>query len=107
MNIRQHNIIIKSNFRFTLFLTIFILAIIIIFTGITGIGSMDSSAELLSENQYHQITIDYGDNLWEIAEDYSPEKTDIRKFIYEIKKINNIDENDIIPGKKLLIPIYN
>ncbi|RCW51637.1 MULTISPECIES: cell division suppressor protein YneA [Halanaerobium] len=47
-----------------------------------------------------------GESLWSIAAHYyETGKVDLRKMIYEIKKINNIDSAIITPGKELIIPL--
>ena len=46
------------------------------------------------ETEYDCNTITYtvspGETLWEIAEKYCPEDMDIREYIYEIEKLNDI-----------------
>lgn len=85
--------------------------IIIIFTLLIAIC-------IFSNNSYSNVKISYktiftskGDTLWSIAENeinnnnyYSNE--DIRKVVFELKKINNLDTNIIPEGVELKIPIY-
>lgn len=73
---------------------------------------------IFSNNSYSNVKVSYktiftskGDTLWSIAENeisnnnyYSNE--DIRKVVFEIKKINNLDTNIISEGTELKIPIY-
>lgn len=49
-------------------------------------------------------TVKTGDTLSEIAEKYKPKDMKLSNYIEEIKYKNNIG-NDIIQGKKLIIPI--
>lgn len=51
-----------------------------------------------------KVTVDEGDTLWKIAKEYKNENEDIRKVIYEIRKINKLDSAVIVPGQILLIP---
>lgn len=54
---------------------------------------------------YQRYVVSSGDTLWNIAKQYNTYK-DIRKTVYEIRKVNN--SNCIIkPGQVLLIPINN
>ncbi|SKA86677.1 LysM domain-containing protein [Caloramator quimbayensis] len=57
-----------------------------------------------AENTYTRVTIYKGDTLWKIAKEYGPKNKDIRKTIYEIKKINNLETSILIPGEQLIIP---
>lgn len=58
-----------------------------------------------SPEKYEMVMVSPGDTLWKIARrEYGPE-TDIRPIIYEIRKINNLDNAVIIrPGQVLLLP---
>ena len=73
---------------------------------------------IFSNNSYSNVKVSYktiftskGDTLWSIAENeinnnnyYSNE--DIRKVVFELKKINNLDTNILSEGTELKIPIY-
>ena len=59
---------------------------------------------------YKSITVNYGDNLWTIANDmYSSDHyDDINDYITEVCNINNLaDASDIIAGKSLIVPYYS
>lgn len=57
------------------------------------------------EVQYKTIQVDRGDTLWSIAEKYSG-NSDIRKYIYEVKKVNNLPSSQIFEGDELIVPVY-
>ncbi|WP_024834370.1 cell division suppressor protein YneA [Ruminiclostridium josui] len=57
-----------------------------------------------SDKQYITVTVGKGDSLWSIASKYGG-KTDIRKKIYLIKKINNMDSSDLRENVSLLVPV--
>ncbi|MEG0923490.1 MAG: LysM peptidoglycan-binding domain-containing protein [Anaerovoracaceae bacterium] len=90
--------IIKSKFRFTVFMVIVLLCI-------SGLLST-IFANSLTEQQYQQIEVTYGDTLWSIAESYMPTDQDIRKSIYEITKLNQVSADTLQSGQTLLIPVY-
>ena len=60
-------------------------------------------------NQEHEETIkvvvNSGESLWEIAGNNNPNKSDIRKLVYEIMEINNLNDGTIHAGQELLIPV--
>lgn len=43
-----------------------------------------------------------GDTLWSIATEYKHEKQDIREYVYQLRKLNNID-CIIYPGQEIKI----
>ena len=62
-----------------------------------------NSAYGCKETTYKVIRVCKGDTLWGIAEKYN-KGGDIRKYIYEIKKANNLVSSEIHAGEQLLIP---
>ena len=64
-----------------------------------------------TKTKYKIDFVSKGDTLWSIAEkeinnnDYYKGK-DIRKVIYEIKKLNNLSNNNLVEGTSLKIPTY-
>lgn len=61
------------------------------------------------KNQYivqtEKITVNNGDTLWNLARRYYDSNTDLRKVIFDIKKINNMSTSDIRPGQQIEIPL--
>lgn len=55
--------------------------------------------------KFKEIQIEYGDTIWDIAKNNISKGEDIRDYIYEIRKINNLDTANIYPGKIILVPI--
>lgn len=62
-----------------------------------------TSAHGFKEREYRTIIVKKGDTLWDIASEYS-KGYDIRKYIYEIKKANNLPDSSIYMGQELKIP---
>lgn len=54
------------------------------------------------EPTYRTIVIRNGDTLWNIAEKYNI-KGDIRHYIYNIKKLNNLSDSEVIEGMELKV----
>ena len=48
---------------------------------------------VVSENQ----------TLWDIASEYKPDGMDIREYIFELRKLNNLDDATIYPNQELTI----
>lgn len=65
--------------------------------------------EAATSNQkyYACITIDEDETLWTIAEEhYSEEYNSYQEYIDEVKFINNLTDDTIYRGAKLVIPYY-
>lgn len=62
-----------------------------------------TSAHGFKEKEYRTIIVKKGDTLWDIASQHSKDY-DIRKFIFEIKKANNLPDSAIYIGQELKIP---
>ncbi len=59
------------------------------------------------EVTYKNVQVERGQTLWNIAKNYSGHEKDPRKLVYQIKKINNIDNSILQPGQIIRIPINN
>lgn len=84
-------------------ITIAILAIILI--TIIGINKAYSKETI----EYKEEYIYSGDTLWSIAEKEAEENNyykeeDIRSIVFDLKKVNNIENTNLEVGQKILIP---
>ena len=93
---------VKSKFRFTLFLTVSILCVIIAGSTLLGLNNANAS----SMNQYYAVKVSVGDTLWDIAEEYGPEYQDVRKTVDEICQLNEMEASDLTVGEHILVPVY-
>ncbi|MBQ2937586.1 MAG: LysM peptidoglycan-binding domain-containing protein [Clostridia bacterium] len=79
-----------------------ILILLVAFTFIIQIFSEKENVKS-SEIEY---TISRGERLWDIAEEYKRPDQDIREYIYEIKKLNNMDTSTVYEGQTIKIIVY-
>jgi len=56
------------------------------------------------EPEYQSIIVNSGDTLWSIAERYGND-SNIREYIYNVKKINNLESSIVYENTAILIPI--
>ncbi len=90
-----------------------ILAITAAFVVIVGCTISDSFLSLAQEDNeiqgkfYKSITIEKGDTLWDIAEQYlTDDYTSVQEYVYALKEINNMKSDLIFAGDKLIVA-YN
>lgn len=88
---------------------IFGLSLVLIFCILFGVNNKKQNPEAATSNQkyYTCITIDEDETLWTIAEEhYSEEYDSYQEYIDEVKFINNLSDDTIYNGAKLVIPYY-
>ena len=81
-------------------LFIFSLVIIIIsLTAFSGIGEQP--------DEYNTVTVESGQTLWQIASNNYSSRYNLRKIIFEIREINNLDDVVLKTGQEIKLPIKN
>jgi len=94
---------IINRFRFYLFLLSVLIAINIFFY-----NCFVANAEgKMSEVEYKPVYIKEGDTLWSISKEYLIDDMDIRQYIDEVIRYNNLESAMIKPGQVILMPIYD
>ena len=78
--------------RFLISITILIALIITLFSNCLAGKNVETEDYIVTN----------GDTLWSIATEYKHEKQDIREYVYQLRKLNNID-CIIYPGQVLKI----
>lgn len=80
--------------RFILAVTILMVLIITLFSHCSAMPK---------NNEIESITISTGDTLWSIASEYKKPGQDVREYIYELRKLNNLTDCTIYPGQEIQI----
>lgn len=108
----KRNRIIKRNriVKRRIYLTILSACVIII--GGFIFGSIFSSAKNPASDSsqckyYKSITIEKGDSLWSIAEEYCDDCNDTKTYISEVKQLNGLASDIIHEGQHLIISYYD
>lgn len=94
---------IVNKTRFITFLVISITIILVLISALFKIGKAYS----VTYTQYINIEVRTGDTLWDIARKNNSRKEDIRKLVYKIMKLNDLDTAKIKPGDIIKVPIYS
>ena len=92
---------IRSGIRFSLFIAISIIVVVIISNAFLGLNDASS----LTEYEYKEIEIYQGDTLWDIAGEYMDGYKDIRRAVYILKEINGIEACELRTGQTILVPV--
>lgn len=98
---RKYKIISKVRFYSFLITILAICSIVII-----SFFARRSVHSLSYDIEYHQVEVVKGDTLWNIALSYLTEGIDVRKLIYDINELNEIESSYIYPGDIIKIPKY-
>ena len=76
-----------------------------------GIRSLASSGDdQLKFKYYTQVTVAYGETLWDLSDDYIDyeEYKDKTEYVEEVQSINHLVEEDTIrAGQTLIVPYYS
>jgi hypothetical protein len=93
---------IKSHFRFITFL------IIVLLLGTYFVGSLLdlTVADSVDHSHYTTITVASGDTIWSLAESHA-DGQDVRRVVYDIRELNQLDDCEITSGEHLMIPVYD
>ena len=66
----------------------------------------NSSAATSDTRYYTSITIEKDDTLWSIARSYAPEGIDTGRYVNDIRRVNNLHNDNITAGCSLIIYYY-
>ena len=87
---------LKNKRRFAAF--IIFIVMVTVFTGMIANAGATSNGK----QDYKTVKVKSGDTLWEIASANNDDK-DIREYIYNMKKLNNLESDIIHAGQVLLL----
>lgn len=92
---------VKSRARFITFLILTIGLALGTIGFATGIN--ESTASVTQD--YTSYTVEAGDTLWDIAGKTCQSHTDVRKMVFVISQLNDLQAEDLRPGMVLTIPV--
>lgn len=99
IRINERKFKLKNKRRFTGFI------MLVLIFGVFTSMIITATASPIVKDYYEEVKIKEGDTLWEIAETHFPDSNkDIREYIYEIKKLNNLDNTYIYAGQTIKLP---
>lgn len=87
--------------RFVVFAVSLIL--LITFMAAPAVSKITASEKI--SKTYIAVTVQEGDTLWALAKTYGPQHSDVRKVIYDICQINNLESCTIYEGQTITVPV--
>ncbi len=98
----------KQLVRFLTALVLIVLTVCVILFSNKNITNADENGESVKLNKYYKtITIESGDTLWSIADEYkSGSNKNTKEFVSELKSMNNLHSDEIMSGQKLLVAYF-
>lgn len=93
---------IVNKFKFIRFITMVLLAGFIF---ILLVQNRNQAYSSVYKEQYMEVQVEKGDTLWEIAKEFMPENYDVRKMVYEIRQLNDMNSGNIYPKEIIKVPI--
>ena len=83
--------------------TLLIVSLALLFLAITPLAI---SLAFTDNTTYTTVYVKPGDTVWQIASKYTTDKDDVREVVFEIRKINKLDNNaHVYPGQALKVPV--
>lgn len=80
------------------------IAFCVMWIGVTGSIFFSNNIARGEDHFPHTVIVEEGDTLWALAERHLPERIDIRTYIQQIKKHNQLDGSLVYPGQLLELP---
>ena len=74
-------------------------------SGLIAIPAL-SASRLYAAAPVHvtHVTVARGDNLWTIADRFTPSDGNVQETVDEIMQANHLDDATVIPGQRLQVP---
>ncbi|WP_094606829.1 Cell division suppressor protein YneA [Sporomusa silvacetica DSM 10669] len=83
--------------------TILVLSLVLVILALTPLAI---SRAFVAPTTYETIYVKPGDTVWQIAANYITDKDDVREVVFEIRRINKLDNNaKVYPGQALKVPV--
>lgn len=88
--------------------TLFVITLGSVVFGTIFSKAKNPSTDTTQYKYYKSITIEQGDSLWNIAEEYCTDTyKDMREYIAEVKELNALTSDTIHEGQHLLVVYYD
>ncbi|WP_036685449.1 LysM peptidoglycan-binding domain-containing protein [Paenibacillus tyrfis] len=97
---------VKKNRTYVRVMIFVISVLMLLFVGGTvsaWVGNDDAYAKSTVSAQAY-VVVAHGDTLWSIASSHVTKGQDLREYVFQLRKLNNLKNVTIHEGQKLLLP---
>lgn len=91
---------------FTALVVISVIVFVILFANKNQAQAVEGADSVPLKKYYKTITIQPGDTLWSIAGEYKMASSTTKEYVEELMIMNDLPNDDITSGMKLLITYY-
>lgn len=70
-----------------------------------GTFAMGAQPEKEERVYYESVEIHKGDTIWNIAEEYKPEREKTERMVQEIMELNGLKTTNIQAGESIIVPV--
>lgn len=82
-------------------LTAIVMAVFLLYSGYV-FGTVSAADEIYTTRM---VTVYSGDTMWDIASRWAEDDEDVRAVIYRICEANGLQNTDLQPGQKIMVPV--
>lgn len=82
-------------------LTAIVMAVFLLYSGYV-FGTVSAADEIYTTRT---VTVYSGDTMWDIASRWAEDDEDVRAVIYRICEANGLQNTDLQPGQKIMVPV--
>ena len=93
---------ITTPVRVVVLLTAIVVSTVLLLATTVGTGGTAAAGAPVEYGAHLVVT---GDTLWDIAAEHTTPGEDVRRVVYEIQRLNDLDGSMILPGQELQVPL--
>jgi nucleoid-associated protein YgaU len=88
--------------RVVVLLTAIVVLVVLLLANAVGAREASTGETAVDHGSYRVVA---GDTLWDIAAAHTTPGEDVRRVVWEIQRLNDLDGSVILPGQVLQVPL--
>lgn len=86
-------------------LVLVVLAASVLFAALTEVGATGALADLARGPETVAVTVQPGDTLWDYGRTYAPEGADLRDWVIDVQRANDLPSVELTAGTQIEVPV--